>query len=71
VRLDAQGRAGADARGRTWPRRGARLGPVREAALLRDEDQYYRGHHEPVALPVYRVSPPTGRGFYLDPASGS
>jgi uncharacterized iron-regulated membrane protein len=47
-----------------------RLGPVREAGLLRHEDQYYRGHHEPVALPVYRVIATDGVRFYLDPASG-
>jgi hypothetical protein len=47
-----------------------RLGPIREAGLLREEDQYYRGHHEPVSLPVYRVIAADGVRFYLDPASG-
>jgi hypothetical protein len=47
-----------------------RLGPIQEAGLLRREDQYYRGHHEPVVLPVYRVIATDGVRFYLDPASG-
>lgn len=47
-----------------------RLGPVRSGALLAREDQYYRGHHEPVALPVYRVILRDGVRVYIDPGSG-
>ena len=48
----------------------ARLGPARQAGMLTEEDQYYRGHHEPVRLPVYRVVLRDGARVYLDPASG-
>ncbi|PZQ59371.1 MAG: peptidase [Phenylobacterium zucineum] len=47
-----------------------RLGNVRAHALITHEDAYYRGHHEPVRLPVYRVEMTDGVRFYLDPASG-
>jgi uncharacterized iron-regulated membrane protein len=69
LRLDAAGRpaplAAAD-----LAAAGKRLGPARLAELMTAEDQYYRGHHEPVRLPVYRVILNDGLRVYLDPASG-
>jgi uncharacterized iron-regulated membrane protein len=69
VRLDRQARpaplAAADLAAAA-----RRLGPLRSASLLSEEDQYYRGHHEPVSLPVYRAETTDGVRFYLDPASG-
>lgn len=47
-----------------------RLGPARSAQMLTAEDQYYRGHHAPVSLPVYRMILSDGLRVYLDPASG-
>lgn len=47
-----------------------RLGPAKSAAVIRQEDAYYYGHHEPVRLPAYRVELMDGVRFYLDPASG-
>jgi len=69
VRLDAEARAAplSDAELTGAARR---LGPVREARRLDREDQYYRGHHEPVSLPVYRVIADNGTRFYLDAKSG-
>ncbi|WP_293682319.1 hypothetical protein [uncultured Phenylobacterium sp.] len=48
----------------------ARMGPARSASLITEEDAYYRGHHQPVSLPVYRVEMADGVRFYIDPASG-
>lgn len=47
-----------------------RLGPASATGLMRTEDQYYRGHHEPVRLPVYRVILRDGLRVYIDPVSG-
>ena len=69
VRLDASGRPAsltpADLAGAA-----SRLGPARRAELIRAEDAYYYGHHEPVILPAYRVELTDGVRFYLDRASG-
>jgi hypothetical protein len=46
------------------------IGGVRSQGLLRSEDAYYRGHHEAVALPAWRVVFTDGLRLYLDPASG-
>lgn len=48
----------------------SRLGQVRAKALITAEDAYYRGHHEPVRLPAYRVEMADGVRFYLAPTSG-
>jgi uncharacterized iron-regulated membrane protein len=48
----------------------SRLGPVTSRGLIRGEDAYYFGHHEPVTLPAYKVVLKDGMRFYLDPASG-
>lgn len=68
-RLDATGRPAALAPAELAAA-GKRLGEVRSAELLRTEDQYYRGHHGAVRLPVYRVILADGLRVYLDPASG-
>jgi hypothetical protein len=69
ARLDADGRpaplAGADL---ATALRG--VGGVRSQGLIRTEDSYYYGHHEPVTLPAWRVVFADGHRLYLDPASG-
>lgn len=47
-----------------------RLGAVARQGLITEEDAYYFGHHEPVALPAWRVEMTDGVLFYLDPTSG-
>lgn len=47
----------------------ARMGKVASRGLIRVEDAYYRGHHETVALPAWRVVMADGVRFYFDPAS--
>lgn len=47
------------------------IGGVRSQGLIRTEDAYYRGHHDAVALPAYRVIFSDGLRLYLDPASGA
>lgn len=69
VRFDAAGRSAP----LTEPELAAaatRLGPAIRAGMLHSEDAYYFGHHEAVALPVYRVEMADGVRFYLDPGSG-
>ena len=39
--------------------------------MLRNEDAYYFGPHEPAALPVYRIILDDGARYYLDPNSGA
>lgn len=46
------------------------LGPVANQGLLRREDAYWYGHHEAVALPVWRVIRDDGTRYYLDPTTG-
>ncbi len=70
VRLDAAAKPAPLALGDLAAAAKKTLGPIQSAGLLRREDQYYRGHHEPVALPVYRVIAKDGTRFYLDPKSG-
>ena len=69
TRLDAAGRpaplAPAD-----LAAAGRRLGAVAAQGLMTREDAYYFSHHEPVALPVWRVQLADGRRAYLDPRSG-
>jgi uncharacterized iron-regulated membrane protein len=48
-----------------------RMGAVARQGTMSAEDDYYYGHHEPVALPAYRVEMADGVRFYLDPASGA
>lgn len=48
-----------------------RMGAVARQGMISQEDDYYFGHHEPVALPAYRVEMADGVRFYLDPASGA
>lgn len=69
VRLDAQGRPAPLASADLAAAAARALGPVASARMLAHEDQYWRGHHEPVVLPVYRVIATDGTRFYLDPAS--
>lgn len=69
VRLDATGRP-APLGLPALAEAAALLGPARRAERIDREDAYYYGHHEPVALPAYRVELADGVRFYLDPASG-
>ncbi|MEW5683463.1 MAG: PepSY domain-containing protein [Pseudomonadota bacterium] len=68
-RLDAKARptplGGAD-----LARLAGRLGEVRAQTRISSGDAYYRGHHDEVRLPAYRVEMSDGVRFYLDPASG-
>lgn len=69
VRLDATGKPAP----LTLPalaQAAKRLGVATRAELIRTEDTYYYGHHDPVTLPAYRVELADGVRFYLDPASG-
>jgi hypothetical protein len=68
-RLDAAGRP-APLGEAELAQAATRLGAARRAGLITREDAYYFGHHEPVALPVYRVELSDGVRFYLDPKSG-
>jgi len=69
VRLDAAARP-ATLSPQVLDAAGRRLGPVKHQGLIRQEDAYYFGHHEPVKLPAWRVELADGARFYLDPASG-
>lgn len=69
VRLDAAGRA-APLAPDDLAAGVRRMGPVAGQELIAREDAYYFGHHEPVALPVWRAEMADGVRFYLDPASG-
>ncbi|MGA0606149.1 PepSY domain-containing protein [Phenylobacterium sp. VNQ135] len=51
-------------------RAAAALGPVASQGLMQTEDAYWYGHHETVALPVWRVLRTDGTRFYLDPGTG-
>jgi hypothetical protein len=75
TRLDAAGNAAllptADLAAAALRVAGA--GGVAEQGLLGEEDAYYFGEREPVALPVYRViaNDAARTRFYLDPVSGA
>jgi uncharacterized iron-regulated membrane protein len=69
VRLDAAG-GPAPLSTAALAKAATRLGPAKSRTLIHAEDAYYYGHHEPVALPAYRVELIDGVRFYLDPASG-
>ena len=68
-RLDAAGRP-APLASVDLSQAAQRMGPVAHQGLITREDAYYFGHHEPVALPAWRVAMADGVRFYLDPASG-
>lgn len=68
-RLDAAARPAPLSRG-ALAAAAARIGEVRQAELITTEDTYYFGHHQPVALPAYRVELADGVRFYLSPTSG-
>jgi hypothetical protein len=46
------------------------LGPVSRQGLMREEDAYWYGHHEPAPLPVWRVIRADGTRYYLSPETG-